>query len=448
MNEKEEARGREEMLNKERRKREEACSVTSQLIHGRFRTEKWDYTHHIVPPISSSTAYRLETQERGAKGFFEFLHPEQRSPQSTPIYIYDRLEEPDRSILEENLARVEEGETALCYGSGMAAISAANGVLTRTGKNIVSHCTLYGCTYSLFTNWYPRYGIEVKFADLRNPDILRETVTPETQVIYFETPANPTLEVVDIAAIRTIVDIINADREDEDKIKIVVDNTFATPFCQRPLKFGADFVVHSLSKNICGFGTDLGGVVIGPKWYENLLMGYRKDFGGALSPKSAWAILVYGLPTLGLRVRRQQATALKLAQCLEASDRVKRVSYPGLESFPQHELARRQMVDPYGEFAPGIMIYFELEGDLAQREKRCKFLLNHLADYAYTLTLAVSLGQIRTLIENPGHMTHAQMSPEDLEERGIDPFGIRMSIGLEDADDLCRDLEYGLAALE
>ena len=219
-------------------------------------------------------------------------------------------------------------------------------------------------------------------------------------------------------------------------------------FCQRPLKFGADFVVHSLSKNICGFGTDLGGVVIGPKWYENLLMGYRKDFGGALSPKGAWAILVYGLPTLGLRVRRQQATALRIARFLEASDKVRKVNYPGLESFPHYEAARRQMVDPYGEFAPGIMIYFELEGTLAERQERCRALLNHLADHAYTLTLAVSLGQIRTLIENPGSMTHAQMSEKDLEESGIDPYGIRMSVGLEDPDDLCRDLEYSLSALK
>jgi cystathionine beta-lyase/cystathionine gamma-synthase len=220
----------------------------------------------------------------------------------------------------------------------------------------------------------------------------------------------------------------------------IVDNTFATPFCQRPLKLGADIVVHSLTKNICGFGTDMGGAVISSRDRESSLLLYRKDFGGVLSPKNAWPILVYGLPSLELRLRKEEQNALEVARFLEGHPRVKRVAYPGLESFPQRELAHRQMTDFDGTFAPSNMIYFALKGG----DRAASRLVNYCSKHAYVLTLAVSLGQIRTLIEKPTGMTHSALPPSVKKAGHLDPGGVRLSIGIEDAGDIIHDLREAL----
>ena len=177
----------------------------------------------------------------------------------------------------------------------MAAISGVLGILTGTGSEIIAHETLYGCTYSLLTNWYPRLKISSKFIDLTNPNELRRHITNNTRVVYVESPVNPTLRLIDLKAVADIVKKVNAHRSEEERIYTVVDSTFATPFCQRPIILGIDFVVHSLTKAIGGFGTDIGGVVIGPQWSYDRLMLFRKDFGGVLSAKSAWPVLVQGL---------------------------------------------------------------------------------------------------------------------------------------------------------
>jgi len=421
------------------------------MIHGRMHSPHWRYQDHIVPPVSSSVAYRLESAERGAEGFLEFANPEFNKAQHAPIYIYDRLDEPARGMLEENLAAAEQGEIACAFSTGMAAISAALGVLCRTGDKVVSHRTLYGCTYSLFTNWYPRrYGIGVDFVDLRDLRALeRSLADPRVMVVYFETPVNPTLDLIDLAAVRRAVDRANRSRtprgEKKRRIFIVVDNTFATPFCQRPLGLGADVVVHSLTKNIGGFGTDMGGAVIAPRLLAPDLLLYRKDFGAPLAPKAAWPPLVYGLPTLALRVAEQQRTALVVARELARHPAVARVVYPGLASHPQHALARRQMRDFDGKFAPGTLIYFVLKGNPRQARDRGTRTINHIAKKSLAITLAVSLGQIRTLIEHPSSMTHAPIPIEDQVRAGLDPGGLRLSIGLESPDDLLNDLKEALA---
>jgi methionine-gamma-lyase len=267
-------------------------------------------------------------------------------------------------------------------------------------------------------------------------------------VVYFETPVNPTLELIDIAGVAEIVKEENKKRKPSERIYVVVDNTFATPFCQRPLTLGADFVVHSLTKNIGGFGTDMGGAVIGPKWSRDQLLLYRKDFGGVLGTKSAWTILVYGLPTLALRVRQQEKTAMEVARYLCSHPKIQYVSYPGLHTFPQYELAKKQMVDYEGNFAPGTLIYFIVKDESPEgRRKKAEKLINYLAKNAYTITLAVSLGNIRTLIEHPGSMTHATIPAEEQLKKGIDPGGIRLSIGLEKVDDIILDLSEGLAQI-
>lgn len=420
-------------------------SRETHLIYGKAFTVKWDYDHHVVPPISSSTTFRLDSVERGALGFSEFGNTLNLPDSEPPIYIYDRLGEPNKEILEENLAAAESGETAVTFASGMSAISGVLGILTKSGDEIVAHKTLYGCTFSLLNNWYPRYNILTKKVDLTNVENLSEAVTEKTKVVYFETPANPNLELIDIEAVVKKVAEFNQQRDPENQIKIVVDNTFATPYCQRPIEFGVDFVVHSLTKNIGGFGTDMGGVVIGRRIYRDILMLYRKDFGGVLATKSAWPIMVYGLPSLAVRMQKEIENAMKVAEYLSQHPKIDFVNYPGLPSFKFYELAKKQMRDFHSNFAPGNMIYFALKGNTPEEGKeKGRALMNYIAQNSYTLTLAVSLGHVRTLIEHPGSMTHSMIPADEQIKEGIDPAGIRMSIGLENAEDIIKDLEDAL----
>ncbi len=429
----------------QQRQRTDQYRMRTRLIHGNRENVRWDFDHHLVPPMSASAAYRLGTVRRGAQGFEAFATEQTEDNEHAPIYIYDRLDEPTRGMLEDHLADAEGGEMAVSFASGMAAISAAIGVTAQAGDEIVAHHTLYGCTYSLFTTWLPRFGIKVNFADLRDAESVAQAVTDRTRVVYGETPVNPTLDLIDMAQVKQWIEAINANRPREDHVVWIVDNTFATPYCQRPLLHGADLVVQSLTKDIGGFGTDMGGAVIGPQHYHGPLLMYRKDFGGVLAPKSAWPILVYGLPTLATRMVNQQKSALCVAQFLEQHPKVRQVSYPGLATCPQHALARRQMVSPEGKFAPGSMIYFVLHGNEQVATKASEWFIDAIAREAYSITLAVSLGQIRTLIEVPYAMTHASLPDEVKRARGLEPGGIRLSIGLEDWHDIIADLESALS---
>jgi cystathionine beta-lyase/cystathionine gamma-synthase len=418
-------------------------AVRTRLIHGIGRSRKWDYDHHVVPPMTSSATFRLDSVSRGAQGFVEFGHLSPDSKERGPIYIYDRLDEPTRGMLEENLAVAERAECAVCFASGMAAISAALGILAPSGSHILSHRTIYGCTYSLMTNWLPRIKVETTFADLVDPNALANNIRENTRVLYFETPVNPDMQIIDIGAARRTLNEINRHRPAEHRVWMVVDNTFASPFCQRPLTLGADVVVESLTKAIGGFGTDLGGVVAGPKSLHDSLVMYRKDFGASLSPKSAWPPLVYGLPSLGARMANYQKTAHHIARFLENHPKVEYVRYPGLANFPQFELAKKQMVDEGGHFAPGSMIYFVLRQKSAT-DNPGERLIDWIAANSYCITLAVSLGQIKTLIECPYSMTHAALPADRKADDGLVPGGVRLSVGLEDWHDLMSELSEAL----
>lgn len=420
-------------------------SEKTHLIHGRFGAAHWDYKHHVVPPMSASVTYRLDTSRRGARGFQDFGRDHLGDGEH--IYIYDRLDEPTRAMLEENLSFAEGGPCAVCFASGMAAIAAALCCSAQSGQHILTHQVLYGCTFSLVNNWLPRFGIETSSADFTNPKEALGQVKPNTRIVYFETPVNPDLSLIDIQAVAQRIRKINEQRPDSEKISLIVDNTFATPFGQRPLTLGADVVVSSLTKNIGGFGTDLGGVVVGPTHLEKAWLGFRKDFGGVLSPKNAWSILVYGLPTLSVRIRQQQQSALKIARFLERHPLVTEVRYPGLDSFPQLDLARRQMQDYDGQFAPGTMVYFRLREDPEKPGRQGQGFIDYIAENSYTITMAVSLGQVRTLIEHPYSMTHAAMVSHPQGQNHIDPAGIRLSVGLEKGDDLIHDLSEALEAI-
>jgi methionine-gamma-lyase len=414
------------------------ASPRTRAIHGESTTKAWEFGHHIVPPMTASTSFRLGSLERGAQGFIAF--GEERKDSEKPIWIYDRLEEPTTKMLEEQLALMEYGECAVSFASGMGAISTAIMSCMQAGDKILSHRTLYGCTYSLITNWLPRFGIKNHMMDLNSAELEKEIQDPHVRVIYFESVSNPNLEILDLEKIATLVKKTNEKRAQDKKILILVDNTFATPWGLRPLEWGADMVIQSLTKNISGFGTEMGGAIVTRKEFETLLRIGRKDFGAIIHPYSAWHILVYGISTQSLRFEEQQKSAMKVAQFLESHPKVEKVTYPGLESHPQHKLAKKYLRSPEKEFAPGTMISFQLKGDLTT----CQEFVDDIAKNSYAITLAVSLGLNKTLIEVPGYMTHSAIPSEKQDEAGIDPRAIRLSIGLEKADDIVHDLKTAL----
>lgn len=424
--------------------REDSYRDRSVLIHGKFRSEKWDFQDHIIPPITTAVTFRLRSAERGAQGFQQFANPEIDRSSTPPIYIYDRLDEPCQGLLEETLAFSEKGECAVSFATGMAAVSAAIDIHVKAGDHIIHHPAIYGCTHGHIHMWLSRFGVEASNISLNDLEAVRAAIRPNTKVIYFESPCNPTMELIDLQAISDLVTEVNATREPESKIVSIIDNTFASPYGQRPMEHGIDYVVHSLTKHIGGFGATMGGVVIGPKTSETSLLLYRKDFGASLSPDAAWHILTYGVPTLAVRLEKQQSSAQRVAEFLDVNTRVARVAYPGLDSFPQRDLAQRQMRDIDGDFAPGAMIYFELPGTPQESYDRAIKLINHIAQNSLSITLAVSLGQIRSLIEHPASMTHSVVPPEDQIKAGINPGGVRLSLGLEDVRDILRDLEEAL----
>lgn len=415
--------------------------MESYLIHGDDVSPRWDYSHHLNPPVTESVTFRLETAERGAEGFA--CYPNTFENLDHPIYLYERLAEPTCGMLEDRLAAAEGGESALTFSTGMAAISAISCLLTGNGDHILSHDSIYGCTYSLFSNWMPRRGTETTFVNMVKEDWTKH-IKDNTRILYYETPINPTMELIDIAEISKMVADLNKNRPEEKKIYTVVDNTFASPFCQRPIAFGADIVVASMTKHLCGFGTSMGGVVVVPKKFYNSLLVYRKDFGGSLHGRSAWPILVYGLPTLATRLRKQMGTAIQVAKFLSTHPKISEVHYPGLETYPHYNLARKQMTSYDGSFAPGSVLFFVLKGKPADAKKKGAKLIDWLAKNSVTYTLAVSLGCVKTLIEHPSSMTHAAIPLEEQMKGGIEPGGIRLSIGLEDEKMLTEELSKGL----
>lgn len=433
---------RKEAKTKKTRAKKFAGGMRSRMVHGPSDTRSWQFSKHLIPPITSNTTYRLDSLQRGAKGFQQFAADHQGGDE--PILIYDRLDEPNTLMLEEQLALIEGAGCAVTFSSGMGAISSTLLSLLQSGDRILAHRNLYGCTYSLMSEWLPRFGIQTKFVDINDSGRIQELADDRFRVVYFECLSNPNLDLADLPAIVRDVQKINQTRAKKSKnsrpIVIVVDNTFATPWALRPIEWGVDMVIHSLTKNMGGFGVEMGGAVMGAHRFEKSLKMARKDFGAILNPKSAWHVSVHGLPTLAIRFERQQANAIRVAEFLEEHPKVESVLYPGLDSYSQRSLAKRLLRTPEGHFAPGTMISFTLKGDL----KKCQKFVDHVARHSYSITLAVSLGLTKTLIEVPGFMTHSAIPADQKAASGIDPRAIRLSLGIEDSGDLIRDLETAL----
>ncbi len=421
---------------------QKSASRRTQLVHGKTNSAAWEFSRHLIPPMTANTTFRLESLERGAQGFMAF-GSDALGEDDARILIYDRLDEPNTMMLEEQLASMEHAECAVSFGSGMGAISAAILSVVRSGQKIISHRTLYGCTYSLFTSWLPRFGVETTFIDINSAEHRQLLSDNKVRVLYFEAVTNPSLEIADFPSIVREVRKINRERPSDQQIVIIVDNTFPTPWGLRPLELGVDIVVQSLTKNISGFGTEMGGAVMTRKEFEKNLKLARKDFGAIMNPKAAWHITVHGIPTLALRFQQQQDNAMKVAKFLEDHEKVERVIYPGLSSYPQLKLAKTLLRSPEGEFAPGTMISFMVKGNM----KKCQKFVNIIATRSYTITLAVSLGLTKTLIEVPGFMTHSAIPAEKLAASGVEPRLIRLSLGIENVDDIINDLRTALSHL-
>lgn len=420
----------------------ETASPRTRIVHGRQKTDAWEFSHHMIPPITAATTFRLGSLERGAQGFVDFASPETH-PVHSPILIYDRLDEPNTMMLEEHLAVMENSDSAVAFGSGMGAISAALISVLKGGQRVIAHRTLYGCSYSLLTQWLPRFGIETTFIDINRAERRQLIDDPSVRVVYFETLSNPNLELADLPNIMRDIERINRKRKADAKIIVIVDNTFATPWALRPIESGVDLVVQSLTKNISGFGTEMGGAVMCRKAMEQALKLARKDFGATMNPKAAWNILVHGVPTLPLRFEQQQKSAWAVAKFLENHPKIESVTYPGLKSYSQASLARKLLRTPEGEFAPGTMISFIVKGDM----RRCRKMVDWVAKNSYTITLAVSLGLTKTLIEVPGFMTHAAIPRDKQKASGLDLRAIRLSLGIEKTEDIIADLSDALDRL-
>jgi len=337
-------------------------------------------------------------------------------------YIYTRLGNPTQAALEEKIAALEGGEAGLAFGSGIAAITAVLMALVSQGDNVVHSSALYGCTYAFLHELIARFGVTATGVDTADLEAVKKAIRPETKVVYIETPANPTMRISDIQAIVHIAHAHGA--------KVVVDNTFMSPYLQRPLELGADVVVHSATKYINGHGDVVAGLAVGSKeLMDEIRMTTLKDIGGIISPFDSW-LLLRGLKTLAVRMDRHNSNAMAIAQYLEQHPAVEKVYYPGLESFEQHELAKKQM-SGFG----GIMA-FELKGGYDAGVR--------LMNGVQICHLAVSLGDVDTLIQHPASMTHSVVPEEQRAIANITPGLVRLAVGLENVEDIIADLEQAL----
>lgn len=370
-------------------------------------------TGALATPIYQTSTFVFASAEQGAARFA--LEEEG--------YIYTRLGNPTQHVLEEKMAALENAEAALAVDSGMTAIAASLWTLCGKGDHIIAARTLYGCTHALLSHSMPKFGIEVTFVDASQLETVRKAIRPNTKVIYIETPANPTLAVIDIAAMAGLAH--------EHNLKLMVDNTFMSPYCQRPLELGADIVVHSATKYINGHGDVIAGIILGKKDFINEVrfVGVKDITGGCISPFNAWLTL-RGLKTLGVRMERHCQNALEVAQFLERHPAVEQVNYPGLASHPQHSLAKKQM----SHF--GAMISFEIKGGIEAGRRA----MNSVS----LCLLAVSLGDTETLIQHPASMTHSPIPREERLKAGITDGLIRLSVGLENPRDIILDLEQAI----
>lgn len=386
--------------------------AATQVIHGGHELEAFGA---LVTPLYQSATFVFESAQQGGERFAG----------NEPGYIYTRLGNPTTAELERKMAILEGAEAAAATASGMGAVSAALLANLQMGDHLVASNAVYGCTYALMTTQFARFGIEVSLVDFSSEAEIEAAIKSNTKVIFCETPVNPHLQVFDLASIANIAK--------RHQLVSIVDNTFMTPLLQRPLDFGIDLVVHSATKYLNGHGDVIAGIVCGSEeQLHKVKYEILKDIGAVISPHDAWLIL-RGLKTLDVRLQRHCDSAQRVAEFLAEHPSITRVYYPGLKSHQGHKFIGQQMK------RAGGVIAFELAANL---EEAMAFV-----GYLKLFSIAVSLGDAESLIQHPASMTHSPYTPEARATAGIGDNLLRISIGLEDCDDIIADLNQALARL-
>ena len=372
----------------------------------------------VATPIYQTSTFAVPSCEAAAMRFSG----------EQPGYYYSRMGNPTLAALEERLALLEGGEAAVVTSSGMGAIAAAIWTFCKPGSHLIADCTLYGGTYALLTEGAKEFGVDVDFIDLSEPENLNGVLRENTSMVYMETPANPTLKITDLQEIASLA------HQHSPEILVAADNTIATPYLQRPLSLGCDLVIHSLTKYLNGHGDVIAGAAIGSQALMDQVRhrGLKTMTGAVLGPFEAYLVL-RGLQTFPLRMERHCNTAEQVVDLLKSHPAVQKVYYAGLPDHPGYETAKKQM----RRF--GGLVSFEVKGGRAAGAK----LMNALK----FCLLAVSLGDAETLIEHPASMSHSPYSDIELEEAGIPAGLVRLSVGLEDPEDILTDLQQGLDTL-
>lgn len=384
----------------------------SLLIHGGMGV---DPMGSATVPIYQTSTFAFETVEEGARCFAG----------ESKGYMYTRIGNPTISALERQIALLEKGFGAVAVSSGMAAVSTIYMSFLKTGDHIVSTDAVYGPSRGIMETYFKKFGVESTYINTSNLDAIRQSIKPNTKMLFIETPTNPTMEISDLKACCEI--------GHQHNLIVVVDNTFCSPYLQRPIEFGADVVFHSMTKFINGHADIVAGIIITKN--EELYKIVRPTMVGMgcnMDPHQAYMVL-RGVKTLSIRMDRAQENAIKVAEYLEKHPKVEWIKFPGLKSHPQYELAKKQMA------GPGAMISFGLKGGLDAG----KILMNNVK----LALLAVSLGGIETLIQHPASMTHSKMSKENREKAGITDGLVRFSVGIEDLKDIIADLDQALAKI-
>ncbi|MDN4607011.1 methionine gamma-lyase [Sporosarcina highlanderae] len=378
-----------------------------------------DTKHHgsLTVPLYQTSTFSFEQAEQGEKRFSG----------EEAGNIYSRLGNPTVRVLEERMTALEDGAGALAFGSGMAAVSSILVHLTKAGDHILCSRGIYGCTFGLLRIMEEKYNITHSLISMTTEEEIEKAITPETVCIYVETPINPTMELVDL---HLIVKVAR-----KHGLRVVVDNTFTSPYLQNPLAIGADFVLHSATKYINGHGDVIAGLLVGKDAdeMERLRFTIQKDYGAIMSPFDAW-LLIRGLKTLPVRMERHTANAEKLLDFLKGQKLVEDIYYPFDKGNPQYEIAERQMK------AGGGLISFTVKGG----KKGAQLFMDSLS----LIKIAVSLGDAETLIQHPATMTHSSVPAEEREKMGISDSLLRLSVGLEHVEDLIADLESAFTILE
>ena len=368
----------------------------------------------LIPPIYQTSTFYFASTDDAVEACGDYAES----------FAYSRITNPSLDYMEQKLAALEHGKGAVSYASGMGAVAGALFAALKCGDHVIFTKAKYSGTEDITSDWLPRFGIEHDSFQADHLEELEPLIKPNTKVIYVETPANPTMVLVDLAEVAKIAHRHGA--------KVFVDNTFATPYNTNPLDLGVDVVIHSLTKYIGGHGDLLGGAVISndTEFLRQCRLGTLMHFGAVMAPFTAF-LVCRGMKTLGVRMRQHNENALKIARLLEADPRIETVRYPFLESNPQYDIAKKQMR------GGGGMISFDVKGGLEAGKK----FINSLK----LCTLAVSLGDTETLVEQAAAMTHTMIPKEVREAAGITDGMIRMSVGLEDPDDIIADLDQALS---